>query len=112
MFFRGYIRPIRKLVCLYKKLKCHSFLKIGSNKKQTISSRTTNSFSGKTALILGGTSGINNATATLLLKKDAVVHIVSKEQQSAGGAVQELKALGLITGHFANIFSLPEVIVF
>jgi NAD(P)-dependent dehydrogenase (short-subunit alcohol dehydrogenase family) len=42
----------------------------------------TNSFKGEKAIIVGGSSGIGKATAKQLLGYGAIVHIVSKDQNS------------------------------
>lgn len=70
---------------------------------------TTNSFKSKTALIIGGTSGIGKATAKLLLQHGATVYLVSKEQKSVDAAVQELKINGNVVGHKFNISVASDV---
>jgi len=70
---------------------------------------TTNSFKGKTALVIGGTSGIGKETAKQLLEHGATVHIVSKEQSSVDNATQELKAFGNVIGHKVNIANTGDV---
>jgi NAD(P)-dependent dehydrogenase (short-subunit alcohol dehydrogenase family) len=70
---------------------------------------TTNSFKGKTAIVIGGTSGIGKATAKLLLQNGAKVHLVSKDQNSVDNATKELKAFGNVTGHKVNISIVNEV---
>lgn len=70
---------------------------------------TTNSFKGKIAIILGGTSGIGKATAQLLLEKGTTVHIVGKHQKSLDTALQELKSLGNVIGHKVDITDRGEV---
>ncbi len=73
---------------------------------------TTETFKGKTALILGGTSGIGKATAELLLLRGANVHIVGKSDSSVGTALQELRGLGAITGHRVDITNQSDVMSF
>lgn len=68
---------------------------------------TTQSFIGKTALVIGGTSGMGKATAQLLLINGAKVIIASKSQASVDAAVGELKAFGNVTGQQVNLTS-PE----
>ncbi len=66
-------------------------------------------FLGKTALILGGTSGIGKSTAELLLKRGANVHIVSRTQKSVDTATAELAAHGTVVGHKIDITDRSEV---
>ncbi len=70
---------------------------------------TTQTFKGKTALILGGTSGIGKATAELLLLRGANVHIASKSERSVGPALQALRGLGTVTGHQVDLTNQPDV---
>jgi len=50
----------------------------------------TQNLNGKTALVLGGTSGMGKATATLLAERGANVIIASKRQESVVDTVTEL----------------------
>ena len=50
----------------------------------------TNNFQGKTALIIGGSSGMGKATAQLLADNGANVIIASKSQKSIDAALKEL----------------------
>lgn len=70
---------------------------------------TTNSFKGKTAVVIGGTSGIGKATAKSLLQNGAKVHIVSKDQNSVDNATKELKVFGNVNGYKINISNTNEV---
>jgi len=69
----------------------------------------TESFNGKTAVIIGGTSGIGKATAKMLLQNGAKVHVISKDQNSVDNATKELKAFGNVSGHKVNISAEVEV---
>ncbi|HET7003493.1 MAG TPA: SDR family oxidoreductase [Puia sp.] len=55
---------------------------------------TTNSFKGKKAVIIGGSSGIGKATARQLLVAGATVYIVSRDQKSLNMAADELRTYG------------------
>lgn len=68
-----------------------------------------NTFNGKTALIIGGSSGMGKATAQLLLTRGAKVVIASKSQDSVDAAVAELKNYGAVTGKVVNLGSEQEV---
>jgi NAD(P)-dependent dehydrogenase (short-subunit alcohol dehydrogenase family) len=70
---------------------------------------TTNSFIGKKAIIIGGTSGIGKATAKLLLQKGASVCVVSKDQNNIHAAITELKAYGDIGSEKADITNEKDV---
>jgi NAD(P)-dependent dehydrogenase (short-subunit alcohol dehydrogenase family) len=61
-----------------------------------------NTFNGKTALIIGGSSGMGKATAQLLLTRGAKVVIASKSQDSVNAAVAELKNHCDVTGKVVN----------
>src|SRR5689334_18411203 len=73
---------------------------------------TTPSFTGKTALVIGGTSGMGKATANLLLTKGAHVIVASKSPASIEAAVDELKAFGNVTGQQLNLASPESVDTF
>jgi len=65
------------------------------------------SFKDKSALIIGGSSGMGKATAKSLLEMGARVLIVSKDQNSINLAVEELSAIGTVTGKRVNL-SIPS----
>jgi len=69
----------------------------------------TTSFKNKTALIIGGTSGMGKATAKLLLENGAKVIVASKQQKSIDDTVSELSHLGDISGRQLNLTSEKEV---
>ncbi len=68
-----------------------------------------NTFNGKTALIIGGSSGMGKATAQLLLSRGAKVVIASKSQDSVNAAIAELKNYGDVTGKVVNLRSEQAV---
>jgi NAD(P)-dependent dehydrogenase (short-subunit alcohol dehydrogenase family) len=70
---------------------------------------TTNSFTGKTALIIGGTSGMGKATAKLLLSLGAKVIVASKSGKSVDAAVAELGKHGEVTGKVLNLTDDADV---
>ncbi len=89
---------------------CHTFKKyglMGINLKYI--HMITNSLKGKTAIIIGGSSGIGKATAKLLLDKSATVHIVSKDKNSIERATKELRTFGNVIGHNVNISNTNEI---
>jgi NAD(P)-dependent dehydrogenase (short-subunit alcohol dehydrogenase family) len=67
------------------------------------------SMKGKTALVIGGASGIGKATAKQLLQNGAKVHIVSRNQKSIDSALEELKSYGIVAGYAADITNAAEV---
>ncbi|KAA2242631.1 SDR family oxidoreductase [Chitinophaga agrisoli] len=70
-------------------------------------------FQQKTALIIGGSSGMGKATAQLLLSYGARVIIASKSQESVTAAVKELSAFGAVEGktvHLANASNVEAFI--
>jgi len=69
----------------------------------------TNSFEGKKAIIIGGSSGIGRAVAKLLMHGGATVCIISKDQKSIDAATDELEAYGEVTGLQADITNLVQV---
>lgn len=73
---------------------------------------TTHSFKGKTAVVIGGTSGIGQATAKLLLLNGAKVHVISKDQNSIDKATKDLNIFGNVVGHKINISNTNEVNTF
>jgi len=69
----------------------------------------TTSFNNKTAIIVGGTSGMGKATAQLLLEYGAEVIVASKNQTSVDSAVAELSAFGKVSGIRVDLTSESEV---
>lgn len=69
----------------------------------------TQSFDSKTAIVIGGTSGMGKATAKQLLQKGAKVIVVSKEQASVDAAVTELSAYGEVSGLRVNLALASDV---
>jgi NAD(P)-dependent dehydrogenase (short-subunit alcohol dehydrogenase family) len=67
------------------------------------------SMKGKTAIVIGGSSGIGKATSKQLLLNGATVHIVSRNQKNIDSALQELKPFGIAIGHIASITDATEV---
>ncbi|WP_431213449.1 SDR family NAD(P)-dependent oxidoreductase [Puia sp. P3] len=68
-----------------------------------------NTFTGKRALILGGSSGMGKATAQLLLSNGVKVVIASKSSDSVSNAVAELKAYGDVSGLNVDLRSVQQV---
>lgn len=83
------------------------FLETASKQKKK--NMTTQSFESKTAVIIGGSSGMGKATAKLLLQNGANVIIISKQQQSVDDAVTELSSHGSVKGVKLNLSSDTEV---
>jgi NAD(P)-dependent dehydrogenase (short-subunit alcohol dehydrogenase family) len=71
----------------------------------------TNNFQGKTALIIGGSSGMGKATAQLLADNGAKVIIASKSQKSIDAALKELNNKN-VTGLRVNLTNETEVNTF
>lgn len=69
----------------------------------------TSSFQSKTAIVIGGTSGMGKATAKLLLENGARVIVISKSQSSVDAAVTELSAFGEVSGIRLNLTSDMDV---
>lgn len=67
-----------------------------------------NQFKGKTALIIGGNSGIGRETAKLLLTSGAKVTIVGRNQQKLDATISELQGLGEITSWQSDLSSRTE----
>lgn len=72
----------------------------------------TQSFKEKTALVIGGTSGMGKATAELLLSLDAEVIIASKRRESIDAALTEFKDAGKVTGLVVDIADTKDVLRF
>jgi len=68
-----------------------------------------NTFWGKRALILGGSSGMGKATAQLLLSNGVKVIIASKSSESVSTAIAELKAYGELSGLTVDLRSTQQV---
>jgi NAD(P)-dependent dehydrogenase (short-subunit alcohol dehydrogenase family) len=68
-------------------------------------------FSGKTALIIGGSSGMGKATARLLVDGGATVIIASKSKKSIDGALKDLP-LANVTGVQLDLASTASVDAF
>jgi NAD(P)-dependent dehydrogenase (short-subunit alcohol dehydrogenase family) len=60
-------------------------------------------FSGKVALITGGSDGIGLATARLLLERGAIVAICGRRQEKLDEAVAELAPLGTFEAHQLDV---------
>lgn len=67
------------------------------------------SFIGKTALIIGGTSGMGKASAKALLAAGANVIVASKTPDSISAAVQELQTLGIVQGLQVDLTNAESV---
>lgn len=70
------------------------------------------SLSGKIAIVTGGTRGIGRAIAELLLREGASVAICGRTRESVDRAVAEMKPLGNIFGHPADISDPRQVRTF
>src|ERR1700750_652840 len=70
---------------------------------------TTNSFKGKKAVVIGGSSGIGKATARQLLTGGATVYIVSRDQNSLNAATDELRTYGDVLSVQTDITSTSQV---
>ncbi|MBZ5625434.1 MAG: SDR family oxidoreductase [Acidobacteriia bacterium] len=65
--------------------------------------------SGKIAIVTGGTRGIGRAIAERLLREGVSVAICGRSQDSVEQAVGEMKPLGRIFGHPADVSSIDQV---
>ncbi len=66
-------------------------------------------FNGKTALIIGGNSGIGKATAQILLENGATVFIVGRNAEKLETAHLELEKLGNVTAWQADLANRQDV---
>jgi len=69
----------------------------------------TSSFESKSAIVIGGTSGMGKATAQQLLENGAKVTVISKSQASVDAAVAELSAYGNVSGIRLDLTSDADV---
>ncbi|HYW44548.1 MAG TPA: SDR family oxidoreductase [Bryobacteraceae bacterium] len=67
------------------------------------------SLSGKVAIVTGGTRGIGRAIAERLLRDGASVAICGRSRESIDHAVREMKPLGKLFGHPADVTSVAQV---
>ncbi len=70
---------------------------------------TTNSFKGKKAIVIGGSSGIGKATAKQLLIAGATVYIVGRDQNNLESAAIELRSYGNVLPVPTDITSTHQV---
>jgi NAD(P)-dependent dehydrogenase (short-subunit alcohol dehydrogenase family) len=70
---------------------------------------TTNSFKGKKAIVIGGSSGIGKATAKQLLIAGATVYIVGRDQNKLESAAIELRSYGNVLPVPTDITSTSQV---
>jgi len=67
------------------------------------------SLSGKIVIVTGGTRGIGRAIAEQLLREGASVAICGRTQESTRSAVSQMKPLGKVFGHAADIADAAQV---
>ena len=70
---------------------------------------TTNSFKGKKAIVIGGSSGIGKATSKQLLIAGATVYIVGRDQNNLESAAIELRSYGNVLPVPTDITSTSQV---
>ena len=70
---------------------------------------TTNSFKGKKAIVIGGSSGIGKATSKQLLIAGATVYIVGRDQNNLESAAIELRSYGNVLPVPTDITSTHQV---
>jgi len=63
----------------------------------------------KTALLLGGTSGIGFATASLLLQKNYNIILVGRQKETVNQALEKLKSMGSVKAYQADISNTTEL---
>jgi NAD(P)-dependent dehydrogenase (short-subunit alcohol dehydrogenase family) len=68
--------------------------------------------SAKIAVVTGGTRGIGRAIAERLLKEGASVAICGRSPDSTQRAVQEMRSLGTVFGHAADVSDYSQVVTF
>ena len=67
------------------------------------------SLSGKIAIVTGGTRGIGRAIAERLLREGAAVAICGRSEESVARAAAEMKPLGRLFGHPADVSDPGQV---
>lgn len=70
---------------------------------------TITEFTGKKALIVGGSSGMGRATADILLRQGAEAVIVGRRADKLAATLSELKALGPVQGMSADIAGADDL---
>lgn len=70
------------------------------------------SLQGKTAIVTGGTRGIGRAIAERLLREGAAVAVCGRGAESTARAAAEMKPLGKVFGHPADLTRLDQVRAF